>query len=83
MQPYYQDAFATLYNANYRDVLPFLEPVDLLLLDPPYGEVSLEWDRADFNGLAMQGSCLNHPPVFGVSGVSNTFGGSCNTPERT
>ena len=37
IQPYYQDEFCTIYNADCRDVLPQLEPVDLVLTDPPYG----------------------------------------------
>lgn len=35
--PYYQDEVVTIYNADCRKVLPFLERFDLLLTDPPYG----------------------------------------------
>jgi DNA modification methylase len=35
--PYYQDAHCTIYNADCRKVLPWLERFDLLLTDPPYG----------------------------------------------
>jgi DNA modification methylase len=35
--PYYQDDYVTLYHADCREVLPLLEPVDLVLTDPPYG----------------------------------------------
>jgi site-specific DNA-methyltransferase (adenine-specific) len=35
--PYYQDEFVTLWHGDCRDVLPTLEPVDLVLTDPPYG----------------------------------------------
>lgn len=35
----------TLYCADFRDVLQYLPPVDLVLTDPPYGETSLAWDR--------------------------------------
>jgi DNA modification methylase len=35
--PYYQDDYITLYHADCREVLPLLEPVDLVLTDPPYG----------------------------------------------
>lgn len=41
MTPYYQDDWATIYNADCRDVSLLLPPVDLLLTDPPYG---MEWD---------------------------------------
>lgn len=37
MRPYYQDDFVTLFNADWRDVLPDLCFVDLILADPPYG----------------------------------------------
>jgi DNA modification methylase len=36
-KPYYQDDYCTIYNADCRKILPFLEPVDLVLTDPPYG----------------------------------------------
>ena len=36
-EPYYQDDWCTIYNANCRDVLPHLPKVDLVLTDPPYG----------------------------------------------
>lgn len=35
--PYYQDKRCTIYNAPCEQILPFLEPVDLVLTDPPYG----------------------------------------------
>lgn len=37
MNPYYQDGQVTLYQGDCREVLPTLEPVDLILTDPPYG----------------------------------------------
>jgi site-specific DNA-methyltransferase (adenine-specific)/modification methylase len=37
LKPYYQDDWATIYHGDCRDVLPMLEPVDLVLTDPPYG----------------------------------------------
>ena len=36
-EPFYQDSHCTIYNADCRKVLPWLERVDLLLTDPPYG----------------------------------------------
>lgn len=35
--PYYQDEHSTIYCGDCRDILPLLEPVDLVLTDPPYG----------------------------------------------
>ena len=37
IEPYYSENGITIYNADCRDVLPQLEPVDLVLTDPPYG----------------------------------------------
>jgi DNA modification methylase len=35
--PYYQEEGITIYHGDCRDILPHLEPVDLVLTDPPYG----------------------------------------------
>jgi site-specific DNA-methyltransferase (adenine-specific) len=37
MKPYFQTELGTLYHADCREVLPDIEPVDLVLTDPPYG----------------------------------------------
>lgn len=37
MTPYYDRDGITIYCGDCRDVLPHLEPVDLVLTDPPYG----------------------------------------------
>lgn len=37
MLPYYEQDGIAIYHADCRDVLPTLEPVDLVLTDPPYG----------------------------------------------
>jgi DNA modification methylase len=37
MKPYYEQDGITIYHAPCEVVLPTLEPVDLLLTDPPYG----------------------------------------------
>lgn len=37
MKPYYQHNNIIIYHADCKDVLPELEPVDLVLTDPPYG----------------------------------------------
>ncbi|MFA5306513.1 MAG: DNA methyltransferase [Candidatus Babeliales bacterium] len=44
MNPYYQDKYVTIFNCDCRDILPSLEPVDLVLTDPPYGINKAEWD---------------------------------------
>ena len=37
IKPYYQEEGITIYHGDCRDILPQLEPVDLVLTDPPYG----------------------------------------------
>ena len=44
MTPYYQDATTEIYLADCRDVLLGLDRVDVAIVDPPYGETSLQWD---------------------------------------
>lgn len=39
MKPYYEDDLVTLWHGDCREVLPTLDPVDVLLTDPPYGIV--------------------------------------------
>ena len=35
--PFYSDASVTLYCGDAAEVLPHIEPCDLLVTDPPYG----------------------------------------------
>ena len=37
LRPFYDEAGITIYHGDCAQVLPFLDPVDLLLTDPPYG----------------------------------------------
>ena len=37
MTPYWSDNLVTLYLGDCREILPELDPVDLVLADPPYG----------------------------------------------
>ena len=37
MKPYYEHGGITIYHGDCREILPTLEPVDLVLTDPPYG----------------------------------------------
>jgi DNA modification methylase len=41
IKPYYEEPGIQIFNADCRDVLPQLEPVDLVLTDPPYGTEDL------------------------------------------
>ena len=54
--PYYDSGGITIYNADCRKLLPWIEPVDLLLTDPPYGidESSKKQATRQGHGLANQ-----------------------------
>lgn len=41
MKPYYENGGCTIYHGDCREILPTLEPVDLILTDPPYGTEDL------------------------------------------
>lgn len=43
---------ATLYLGDCREVLPMLDPCDLILTDPPYGVLDVEWDAMNQRELA-------------------------------
>jgi len=46
MTPYYQDDAVTIYHGDCREILPQLEPVDLVLTDPPWITSNFNSDRA-------------------------------------
>ena len=62
--PYYEDDHATLYLGDCRDILPYLEPVDLVLTDPPYG-------------LAYDTKKANKPNQTQFSTIANDTGHEC------
>ena len=35
--PFYADEYVTIYHGDSREIMPHLNPFDLLLTDPPYG----------------------------------------------
>ena len=41
VKPYYEHNGITIYHGDCREILPTLEPVDLVLTDPPYGLKSI------------------------------------------
>lgn len=49
IKPYYEENGITIYHGDCREILPELEPVDLVLTDPPYG-VNLNTDNSRFSG---------------------------------
>jgi len=48
MKPYYNDGQIIIYHGDCQEILPSLEPVDLVLTDPPYGIGLENHGRNDF-----------------------------------
>jgi DNA modification methylase len=46
MKPYYETELGKLYHGDCLEIMPELEPVDLVLTDPPYGVGKAEWDSS-------------------------------------
>lgn len=44
MNPYFETELGKLYHGDCLEIMPQLEPVDLVLTDPPYGVNKAEWD---------------------------------------
>lgn len=57
-EPYYADDYVTLHQASYAEVLPSIEGADLAIVDPPYGDTALDWDRATVAWLPTVGAAL-------------------------
>lgn len=48
MTPYYDHAGITIYHGDCREILPQLEPVEIIVTDPPYG---LDYNNGDLASL--------------------------------
>ena len=46
LKPYYETELGRLYHGDCLEIMPMLEPVDLVLTDPPYGVGKADWDAA-------------------------------------
>ena len=44
MTPYYETSLGKLYHGDCLDIMPQLEPVDMILCDLPYGTTACKWD---------------------------------------
>jgi DNA modification methylase len=67
MKPYYHDEQygITIYHGDCRDILPHLEPVDLVLTSPPYGNLR-EYGGHPFDWKTTINSIV---PIIKVGGV--------------
>lgn len=57
-EPYYEARGVTLWHGDCREILPSVEAADCAIVDPPYGDTNLDWDRADTGWLAPLGHAL-------------------------
>ena len=76
IEPYYQHAGTTIYHGDCRDILPHLEPVDLVLTDPPYSSGGMT--RSDRNlktsdKYVMTGTDLIRPEFSGDNRDQRSF----------
>ena len=62
IKPYYETELGKLYHGDCLSIMPQLEPVDLVLTDPPYNICKAEWDKwkkesdyIEFMGLVFLG----------------------------
>lgn len=48
-KPYYEEPGIVIYNADCRDIFPYLDPVDLVLTDPPWNLDYFENDSKNWD----------------------------------
>jgi hypothetical protein len=76
-KPYYEFGGITIYHGDCREILPVLDPVDLVLTDPPYGINKAGWDGEFPTGWMNEAARL--APVMGIMpGVWNL----CRLPQE-
>jgi len=83
MTPYYDDGQITIYHGDCRDVLPKLNPVDLVLTDPPYG---IDWkghggSTRIWSGMENDTGDLDLRPILGMTCAVIAFGAN-NYPDQ-
>jgi site-specific DNA-methyltransferase (adenine-specific) len=54
IKPYYEDSAVKIFHGRCEDILPELEPVDLVLTDPPYG---MEGGKGNGENIRKRGKC--------------------------
>ena len=75
MKPYYEENGITIYNADCREVLPYLPRVDLVLTDPPYGlgiaanPFRQRFQRQEWDQKPCSGDLLSSVVAFGARAV--------------
>ena len=69
MKPYYDHNGITIYHGDCLEILPHLDPVDLVLTDPPYGRHKAEWDSNYFTGWEQTALQLSRNGVVANTGT--------------
>lgn len=54
MKPYYEHKGITIYHGDCLEIIPGLEPADLVLTDPPYGVTQNTWDNIEVTKAAFR-----------------------------
>lgn len=67
MRPYYESDGVTIYRGDCRELIALLEPVDLVLTDPPYGVGYAEWDSVVLDPQSWLPDCIRHAPSVMVT----------------
>jgi len=71
--PYYQDDDRTIYYGDCLEIMPELEPVDLVLTDPPYGINHAEWDKKYISGWEDYALNARHGVVANIDGIATAY----------
>jgi site-specific DNA-methyltransferase (adenine-specific) len=80
LTPFYDQDGITIYHGDCAQVLPFLDPVDLLLTDPPYGigiaanPVRQKHEKSDWDNSAPAMYIINH--AISKAGKAIIWGGN-------
>lgn len=72
-KPYYEHAGITIYHGDCREILPSLEPVDLVLTDPPYG---INWRTRISQETIVGDNVAFEPTPFLAMGNHHLFWGA-------
>jgi site-specific DNA-methyltransferase (adenine-specific) len=63
--PYYESGGIKIFLGDCREIMPTLERVDVIVCDPPYGEVSFDWDKQVRGWMDVAESVTNNLWCFG------------------
>jgi site-specific DNA-methyltransferase (adenine-specific) len=93
LKPYYEEEGITIYHGDCREILPQLEPVDLVLTDPPYGtgwvrgggavgEFSAKHERPEWDVFSMDWLALVKTKRLAIFTPVSRLEETCNAIPR-